>query len=116
MKPTNEDERISRHRAKLFEDVKRRFEETSRTPLTVVVCGPGPPPKADPNDPFHLRDAIKNELTSIGDIAFYIEDWLETADGKKTIKELETRLGYRPDLRDIEFEIVQSDQTEKMYT
>jgi hypothetical protein len=109
----NEEERISRQCAKLFGDVKRRFEEISRIPLNVVVCGPGPPTPPDPTHPFHLREAIKNYLRSVGDVSFYIEEWLKTDEGRKALQEIEDNLGYRPDLRDIEFEILQSAETDK---
>lgn len=113
MNPSDEEERISRARLRLFEDVKRKFEEMSSTHLNIVVCGPGPPPEPDPTDPFQLREAIKNCLLDMGDTAFYIEDLLESEDGRRTREELEDRLGRQPDLRDIEFEMLQSAETDK---
>lgn len=97
----------------LFEDVRRRIEEKSRTPLNVVVCGPGPPAEPDPEHPFHLREAIRNLLTTIGDYAFYIESLLRSDEGRRTLEEIEAKLGYHPSLREIEIEILESPRTDK---
>lgn len=110
---TGENVRISNFRARLFEDIKRSIEERSRTPLNVVVCGPGPPAGSDPTHPFHLREAIKNLLSDIGDRAFYIEDLVRSEEGRRVIEEIEARLGYHPSLREIELEILESTETDK---
>lgn len=105
--------RISNVRSRLFEDVKRKIEERSRTPLNVVVCGPSPPTDTDPTHPFHLREAIRDLLRTVGDEAFYIEDMLKSEEGKRTIQEMESRMGYQPSLRDVEFEILESMEIDK---
>jgi hypothetical protein len=108
------EERIACARARLFEHVKRSFEEASKTPLNIVVCGPGKPTEEDPSHPFYLREAIKRELIkNYGDNAFYIEELLESNEGRRTMQEIQDQLGYEPDIRYIELHILRSRETDK---
>jgi len=104
------DERISRD----FRDIIRTFEEKSRTPLSVVVCGPGRPDQPDPTHPFHLREAIKNHLTcTMRDNAFYLEDLLTSEVIQGLQDEIEQRTSYRPDLKELEYQVLESERADK---
>lgn len=102
-----------REMARLFQDVVRRFQQSATIPLNVVVCGPGAPDSPDPGHPFHLREAIKEHLKSRGDNAFYIEDLLTGNDLGRLEQQIESRIGYKPTLREIEYFIMESPETEK---
>lgn len=108
------EERVARAQARLFEYIKRSFEEASGTPLNVVVCGPGQPLEDDPSHPFHLREAIRRELrNNCGDNAFYVEELLESDEGRRMMQEIQQQLGFEPDLRYIELHILRNPETDK---
>ena len=95
----------------IYREANENIKRALQTPLTVVVCGPGRPQKPNPDDPFHLREAVRQSLKS--DHVLYFEELAASEEGQETQRLLEQNLRQSPRVDQIEILLLKGTKIDK---
>ena len=99
-------------RKQVFKQVRDDLDHKFKTKLNVVVCGAtlldG---KKETN--VGLRGSVKSYLTNIGDEAIFLENWIESNEGREYKQAFQGNLGREPSLQELEVSILEQNQIDK---
>ncbi len=98
---------------KVFNDVLQEFQRSLSTKLTVIVCGPRSATEGEETPAFADRRAVRDALRERGDVAFFIEEILDSDEGRRLKATLRGLLGYDADLARLEVEILRRQYFDK---
>jgi hypothetical protein len=95
----------------IFEEANAKIRRALDTRLNIVVCGPGKSKTEESNDRYQLREVVRQSLK--GDEVNFLEDLLQTEEGKQTARLLEETLNQPPTLDQLELLLLKGKTIEK---